>query len=137
MGRRDKKSEIIHRKKLFGGVATAEEVHAKHGIRQPCQSDGCKNTPVVQVKLFMLHNEFVQRSPQMAAMIAMSNPDGRYIPSVPTTFGPMVMFSKVAACRAHQRELEREAAKAPSYVLVEVDRGPGADRPIVQVPRGH
>lgn len=133
--RRDKKpkAEKIHRSKLFGGVATAQEVHAKYGFRQACQATGCGATPVIQIKMFMLHDEFVQRNPQMATMIAMSNPGGKYIPCTPTTFGPMVRFSTVAACRTHQKDAEMAAAKAPSYVLVEIDRGPGADKPIVQV----
>lgn len=135
MGResRLKRKEVIHRSKLFGGVATAEEIHARVGFRQGCQAPGCKNAPVIGVKMFMLHDEFVQRNPQMATMIAMSNPNGPYIPCTPMTFGPMVMFSKVCACRTHQKELEQAAAKAPSYVLVEIDRGPGADKPTVQV----
>lgn len=135
MGRHDKapRGPLIHTTKLFGGIATAQEVHAKHGFRQPCTAPGCKNLPVIQIKMFMLHDEFVQRQPQLATMIAMTNESGRYVPAVPTTFGPMVMFSKVCACKAHQRELEKEAAKAPSYVLCEIDRGPGADKPQVQV----
>jgi len=135
MGRdsRLKRSEVIHRSKLFGGVRTAEDVHARHGLRDPCAIKGCPNLPVIQIKMFMLHDEFVQRNPRMATMIALSNPNGKYIPCTPTTFGPMVRFSTVNACRTHQRDAERAAAKAPSYVLVEIDRGPGADKPIVQV----
>ncbi len=131
--KRQRRGEIIHRTKLWGGVRTAEEVNATEGFRQPCQSPGCGNMPVVQVKMFMLLNDFVEKSPQFAAAIAMTNPNGsQTIPCVPMTFGPMVMFSKVAACRSHQRELELEAAKAPSSVLVEFNRGPGADKPQVQ-----
>ncbi len=131
--KRQGRNEIQHRTKLFGGVRTAEEVHAIQGIRQPCQGPGCKNLPVVQAKMFMLHDEFIERCPQMAVAIAISNPDGsRSIPCVPMTFGPMVMFSKVAACRTHQRELEVTAARAPSWVLVEINHGPGADKPQVQ-----
>jgi len=127
---------IVHRTKLFGGVQTAQEVHAKLAFRQPCQAPGCKNLPIVQAKMFMLHDDFIAQCPKMAAAIALTNPDGsRTIPCVPMTFGPMVMFSKVAACRSHQRELEQAAARAPSYVLVEIDRGPGADKPMVQVSR--
>lgn len=134
MGQRDKlRGATIHRSKLFGGVTTAAEVHARHGIRQPCQADRCKNLPVIQIRMLMAHDEFVKRNPQLATMIAMTNESGPYIPAIPTTFGPMVMFSKVAACRTHQKDLERAAAKAPSYILCEIDRGPGADKPVVQV----
>jgi hypothetical protein len=134
MGREARaKRTVIHSSKLFGGVMTAQEVHARWGFRGKCNAPGCGNLPVIQVRLFMLHDEFVVKSPQFATMIAMSNPDGPYIPCAPTTFGPMVRFSTVCACRTHQKELELEAAKAPSYVLVEIDRGPGADRPTVSV----
>lgn len=129
-GRR--RGEIIHRSKLFGGVSTAEEVHARHGFRQPCGIAGCSNLPVIQVRMFMEHGEFVRRAPELAATIAASNPNGPYVPTTPMTFGHMVLFSKVSACRTHQRDLERSAAKAPSWVFVEVDRGPGADKPLVQ-----
>lgn len=128
-----KKQKIIHRTKLFGGVKTAEEIHAQHGFRDRCLK--CQGPPVVQVRMFMEHDEFVKRSPDMAAAIAASNPDGPYIPTVPMTFGPMVKYATITACRHHQKELEQTAAKAPSYVLVELDYGPGCDKPVIQVPK--
>jgi hypothetical protein len=135
MGRRDRKprGQIIHRSKLFGGVVTAAEVHARHGFRQPCAIQGCSNLPVIAIKMLMLHDEFVKQSPLLAAEIARTNPSGPYIPCIDTTFGKMVMVSKTCACRTHQADAEKAAAKAPSWVLVEIDRGPGADKPVVQV----
>lgn len=129
------KQEVIHRSKLFGGLTTAAEVHSRQGFRQPCEAPGCKNLPVIQVRMLMLHDEFLKRSPQMAAGIAASNPDGPFVPTIPTTFGPMVMYSKVCACRTHQKELELSAAKAPSWILVEIDRGPGSEKAQVAVSR--
>jgi hypothetical protein len=131
MRERKPKGKTIHRRSLFGGKATAEEVHAQYGFRRHCEV--CHQPPVIRVKMFMLMSEFANRAPDMAAMIAMTNPDGDFIPTVPTKFGPMVKFSDVTACRFHKKELELAAAKAPSWVLVEIDRGAGADKPIVQV----
>ncbi len=128
-----KKKEIVHRTKLFGGVKTAEEVHAEHGFKDRCLK--CKGPPAIQIRMFMEHDEFVSRSPQLAAAIAASNPDGDHIPCVPMTFGPMVKYSTVTACKLHQKELELMAARAPSFVLVEIDYGPGADKPVIQVPK--
>lgn len=127
-----KKPKIIRRTRLFGGVKTAQEVHAEHGFRQRCLK--CQGPPTVQVRMFMEHDEFVKRCPEMAVAIATSNPTGNGIPCVPMTFGPMVRYATITACRHHQKELELEAAKAPSFVLVEVDYGPGADKPVIQVP---
>ncbi len=128
-----KKQQIIHRTKLFGGLKTAEEVHAEFGFRDRCLK--CEGPPVLQIRMFMEHDEFLKRSPDMAAAIAMSNPDGMYVPSVPMTFGAMVKYATVTACRLHQKELEQTAAKAPSYILVELDYGPGCEKPFIQVPR--
>lgn len=112
-------------------MRTAAEVHAKLAWRGRCLK--CGGPPVIQVKMFMHHDEFVSRAPMLAASIAATNSNGPYVPAVDTTFGPMVMYAKVLACKAHQKELEQTAAKAPSYVLVEIDRGPGADKPVVSV----
>ena len=126
-----KANPVIHRSKLFGGVKTAQEVHQQYGFRAKCSK--CGGPPVIQVKMFMHHDEFVKRDPLLAAEIARSNPAGPYVPTVQTTFGPFVKYATVTACKAHQKELEVEAAKAPSWVLVEIDRGPGSDKASVQV----
>lgn len=126
-----KQGEVIHRTKLFGGRHTAEEVHAKFAMKQGCHA--CGKMPVIMIKSLMLHDEFVKRDPVLASEIARTNQAGPYIPTFPTTFGPMVLISKVTACKQHQRELERAAAKGPSYMLIEIDRGPGADKAQVQV----
>lgn len=129
---RSPKKTIIHRSKLFGGVTTAEEVHAKTALKGKCAIPGCGNLPVIQIKCFMTMADFVKQAPTFAAALAASNPDGPFIPTVPMTFGPMVRFSTTNACRSHQKEAEKTAAKAPSWVLIEIDRGPGADKPVVQ-----
>lgn len=127
-----KKSAIIHRTKLFNGQKTAEEIHRQFGIRRRCEI--CGGPPVIRVKLMMLAKDAERLSPEWCAAIAATNPDGPFIPTIPTTYGPMVRFSDAVACMHHRKELESAAAKAPSFVLVEIDRGPGADNPIVQVP---
>lgn len=123
----------MHRTKLFRGRATAEEVHAKFGIRLPCHT--CNGMPVILIKTMMLHDEFVKRCPAIAAEVARTNPRGPFVPTFPTTYGPMVMVSQVAACKTHQAAAEKAAAKLPSYILVEINRGPGADK--AQVSVGH
>lgn len=132
MKKQKKRPQVIHRSKLFGGIKTAMEVHAESAWGR-CTIAGCMHLPVIQIKCFMMLKDFTEKAPDLATAIAMSNPDGPFIPTVPMTFGPMVRFSTVNACKAHQADAERAAAKAPSWVLVEIDRGPGADRPIVQV----
>ncbi len=60
--------------------------------------------------------------------------------SVPTVYSDkfkvhLVPISDVVACRGCQLIVVRAAARAPSWVVVDIDNGPGPDRPIVQVPR--
>lgn len=135
MGRdsRLKRKPVIHRTKLFGGVKTAAEVHSETAWRGKCTIEGCPHLPVIQIRCFMTLNDFVNKAPSMAAAIAASNPDGPFVPTVPMTWGPMVRFSTVNACRTHQSDAEKTVAKAPSWVMVEIDRGPGADKAVVQV----
>lgn len=131
VNKKKKKRQIIHRTKLFKGAKTAQEVHAQFGFRTRCLR--CNGTPVVRVKMFMHHDDFVKKAPEWASAIALTNPKGQYVPTVPMTYGPMVKYADVTACMHHQKELELEAAKAPSWVLVEIDRGPGSHKPFVQV----
>lgn len=128
---REQRGEKIHRKKLFGGRASAEEVHSALGMKQPCHL--CGGRPVIMIKVLVQHDEFVKQQPMLASEIARTNPNGPYIPTFPTTYGPMVLVSKVTACRLHQKELEKAAAKHPSWCLIEIDRGPGADKAQVSV----
>lgn len=128
-----KKKQIIHRSKLFKGQKTAQEIHAQYGFRSKCLK--CGGPPVIRVKMMMHVTDFKQKAPEWASAIALTNPKGQDVPTIPTTYGPMVKYADVTACRHHAKDLELTAAKAPSWVLVEIDRGPGADNPVVQVLR--
>ena len=127
---RARRPATIHRKQLFGGRETAAEVHARLGWRGRCSAHvagpPCGGTPVIRIMSFMPVTDFRARAPWIAeALIAPR--------VVRMTYGPMVRIGKVLACAHHRQEAERAAARAPSCVLVEIDRGPGAERPVVQV----
>lgn len=126
------RSEVLHRRQLFGGRMTAEEVHRKYawGGRR-CL---CGQPPVERIKVFMPKDELLQRAPNVAAAIMATNPDGPYIPVLDTKYGPMVLVSSVYPCRDCKVTAEKEAAKGPSWTLVEIDRGPGPDGATSQVP---
>lgn len=135
-----KKNPVIHRKKLFKGRMTSEEVHWSAGARR-CM---CGAPPVIKVRMLALTKDIKKQSPEYWAAIVSdcmqrngTRPDGTVnVPTVATKYGAMICFSQEVACIHHRKELELAAASAPSWVLVEIDRGPGADNPIVQVPRG-
>lgn len=136
--KRQRSGDIIHRSTLFGGTTTAEEVHRRLSWRGRCTM--CGGAPVIKIRCFMLVDDIVDKSPEYLGAAMMTNPGGAFkpdgtpnIPTVTTKFGEMVLFASALACRDHQRELERTAAKHKSNVLVEIDRGPGADKATVHV----
>lgn len=138
-GDANKPKPVIHRSKLFNGKRTAAEVHAQFGFVDRCGL--CGGPPVIKVKMMALISEIKKRSPEYWVAICSAAAQGGHldrngnimVPYIDTTYGKMIRFSQNTACAAHRRELEVTAAKAPSWVLVEIDRGPGADNPIVQV----
>ena len=123
------KSKVIHRSKLFQGRRSAEEIHAKFGFGKGCLL--CGQPGVIRIRVLIQHDELVRRAPDIAAAIAASNPDGPFIPTFATSYGPMVRVSETIVCRFHRREVELAAAKGPSWAFIEIDRGPGSDRPQV------
>lgn len=128
--------------KLFGGVKTADEVWREmHALsREKCRI--CKSEKIaIRIRVFVEHDEVVKRAPSLAGRIMAANPDGPYIPTTPMRWGSdgkvyrMVRVSDSAFCDHCRKTAELEAAKGPSWALVEIDRGPGQDKIISQVPR--
>ena len=129
-----RRGKVVHLKKFAGGRETPQEMHRRLGIRKNCVM--CKGVPaVIRIKVFAPLAELVKRAPEYVAGIIASNPDGPYVPSIDTTYGKMVKVSDIGACDLCKTQAEKEAAKGPSWVLVEIDRGPGTTLS-VQVPSG-
>lgn len=145
MDAKRKKPEVIHRSKLFGGKS-AEQVHREIGVRKKCVG-GCGLPASIRIRIFVPLTEFVDKSPEVAAGIMATNPHGPFIPSTKMHFRgsehpiQMVKVSDVGACGLCQSTAERMAARVENELgmrginaLVEIDRGPGPDKPVVQVP---
>jgi len=138
-GEANKPKTIIHRSKLFGGKKSAQEIHREFGMKGRC--DLCGGPPVIMVRMMALVSEIKKRSPEYWATVCASaaqngsvDKNGNVrVPTIDTTYGRMIRFSQAIACEHHRKELEITAARAPSWVLVEIDRGPNADAPLVQV----
>lgn len=130
-------AKIIHTTKLFGGRETAEDVHrqhAWHGAR--CNACGDREV-VVQVSTHMLTKELIEKNPHNIVARIMAQSEDGTIPSWQSKYGRMTMVGVAYACTTHQRALETTAARGPSSVLVEIDRGPGKDKIVAQVPAGY
>lgn len=129
------RAETRHRRRLFGGVRTADEVHRELGLRGRCHV--CGGPPAIRIRVFAPLDELVRRQPEFVAVVAANNPDAPgVVPTVPMgrEGAPFVKLSDLCACDLCRADAERAAARGPSWCVVEIDRGPGADRPLVQVP---
>lgn len=118
-------TEIIHRRKLFGGHATAEEVHQR-ALGQRCMA--CPAPALVTIRVFAPQSDL--GVDQLAAISVQH--DGM-VPVVKTQSGAYVRVSTVYACKRCAPTAERAASKHPSAWFVEIDRGPGVDKPTVAV----
>lgn len=126
-------AQIIHTTKLFGGRETAMDVHRQHAW-YGARCTGCQSPNVViQISTHMLTKELIDRHPEISALIMAKSEDGQ-MPSWQSKYGRMTMVGVAHACKHCQQALESAAARGPDYVLVEIDRGPGEDKVVSQVP---
>ena len=117
-----KKPEVVHIKKFDGGRSTPDEVHRKLAFG-PKKCVGCgSDKPAVRLKTLCPADELLKRQPNLAATIMAMNKEGPYLPTIPTTYGPMVLIADIVACDYCKGEAERAAAKGPSWLIVEIDR---------------
>jgi len=123
-------ASAIHRKKFMGGRATPQEVHAAMAFPRDakcvcgarptvraitlCELSECKRTDAVAELLAQNPVALVERT------VMLKGSDG-----LPT---PYVRMGVVYACASCGPTLEKTLAKAPSHWVVEINRGPAADR---------
>lgn len=127
------KSPIIHFKKLFGGFETAFEVHRKHTWPNAFCTKCCDRDVRIQLSYAMSPSDLSAREPLLAAHLVSVSENGM-LPEFSCKLGRLVWFWTEYACPAHQAQVEREAARLPSHIYVQIDRGPEKDKTIVGVP---
>lgn len=128
------RSEVLHRRKLFGGRFNAVEAHRKiawHGKHCKCGSPKV----VIRAKVMVLASELMKTESGATFLLKLASQNNGAVPVIETIYGKMVRITDAYACRSHQSDLEKACARSPSWAIVEFDRGPGEDKPIVGVPR--
>jgi hypothetical protein len=119
------KQEVLHRKTYMGGREKPSETHRRLGIKKKCIT--CGRPGAIRIRVFMPYDEAVQRAPNMIAAIMASNPDGPFVPTMDfkdgSTVRKFIKASDSAFCDFCKVEAERVAATAPSWAVVEIDRG--------------
>jgi hypothetical protein len=69
-----------------------------------------------------------KRRDPMLEILSMVNPQKFMETLVQTVHGPHIRLTTVYACKACTPAAEKVAAKAPSWAIVDIHRGPGPDR---------
>lgn len=132
MGRRDRlqnpAAEVIHRDKLFGGRYTAHELHVKLAWNN-AKCSACGAGPAIRIRVMIaLDDMSLETRSAIEIEIALKR-----VKSVMTVKGWAICASQMFACKSCRMTAEIAAAKGPSYAMVDIDRGPGEDKPIVGV----
>lgn len=127
------------RKQLFGGRTTAEEVHAKLAFPKNAKCGGCKRRPVIRAITMAPFDEARKRYPEID-LIAEMNPNElmhrivRIRENLTDKEGkPYIRLGIAYSCKSCAPVMEKALARAPSWCIVEINRGPGAEKPIVGV----
>lgn len=129
--KKQRRGEVIHLRKLFGGK-TAEEVHRSIALRgRKCQ---CGIQASFRVVSFAPVDELVKRAPLLLVQLAREN--GGQVPIVHTKHGKHVKVGETFGCDICKVAVQRVAAKAPSWVIVDFDWGPTPTKAHGQVPGG-
>ena len=119
-------TKILTKKKFMDGKMTPMQLHAMVAwAGRHCE--GCGSSKVaLRIKILAPLAEVTRRNPELIQRFALSETAlvGLLSACVQTKNGPYVMVSDPCACQSCKRDLERAAAKAPSWCIVEFDRGP-------------
>lgn len=131
MSQQPKRPKVIHVRKFenVNGM-TPQEMHAE-GLARKCP---CGLAATCRAISFAPAEELVKRAPALLGQIMLIN--GGEVPVVEFTYGKFIKIGEVFACNLCRVSMERQAAKGPSWVLVNIETGPEPIRPSVQVPGG-
>lgn len=121
----------IHRKKLFGGRYTAEEIHQKYGFGPQHKCAGCGARPLIRAIVMMELAEARKNSALDQMMLVAPDAFMQQIVQIKGSDGkptPYFRISVTYACKRCAPTMEKQLAKAPSHCIVEINRGPGPDK---------
>ena len=95
----------------------SKDQQAALGIAMNCAA--CGKPATVRVTMYASPSDAIAKWPELCAVLIARSDDG-VLPTWQTTKGPMVPFSVVGSCDSCRKNLETEAAKAPSWVHAEI-----------------
>lgn len=122
--------KIIHRKQFMDGRATPQEVHSRYAFPLGAKCVGCGGPPLTTIRSFAEEAEMLKRDPRLK-ILQLADPDKYGSMQLRTKMGKYLRIAEVYACPQCTPEAERAAARHPSWVFVEIDRGPEQVRLVV------
>jgi hypothetical protein len=131
------RAPIIHKHQMFAGEGTAEEIHARYGFPRGAKCMGCKRHPGVggiAIRSFVSVSDLKTGDPEGYMVYLMMGEEKRAGVTVLMKGSsgepvPYVRVMTVYACKTCRPAAESAAAKAPSYYITDINRGPGPDKP--------
>lgn len=126
-------AENIHINRFMGGTISPREYHIKHAFPPGAKCKGCGQKPVITIRTYAPVKDMLKTDP-MLAKLAELDPMAFMELTVQGIFKePMLMLACIFACPNCAPAAERAAARGPSWIIVDIDRGPKADYGFVQV----
>ena len=124
-----KAQPVIHRRKFMDGRETPSEVHRRLGIGKRCVI--CKGPGAIRIRVLMPVEEAFKHAPNVMASIMATNPTNPgQLPTVKlkesatdTVGKDYIKASDVAFCSMCRLGAVKEAARGPSWAVVEIDEG--------------
>lgn len=134
MARTIKASRLPNTRRLLDGTLTPQEFVAANTFGFTTRCNGCGGLPVVEAMVFVPYKEAVSRG-----MVPEGHEASREVidATVMLRSGangaqePHVRLSKAYSCRLCQPAFERQLARAPSWAIVDINRGPNPTNQIL------
>ena len=134
MARTLKASRIPSSRKFLDGTMTPQEFVAASTFGHYARCNGCGGTPVIEAMVFVPYSEAVRRG-----MVPEGHEASQEVIDVTVMLRsgvngakePHVRLSKAYSCRTCQPAFERQLARAPSWAIVDINRGPNPTNQIL------
>lgn len=110
-------------KKFDNGIRTPREMHSQYAFKAGEKCQACGGPPMTSATVFGEEKEMLRRDPHLWILMK-TNPVKYQQMRQVTKMGPYLRVSRTIACTHCTPELERAAARHPSWAFVEWDYGP-------------
>jgi len=111
------------RKKFLDGRMTPQEAHSKWGFPVGAKCVTCGKPPLVSIRSFAEEGEMLKRDPMLKILQA-AEPVKYQEMQLRTKQGTYLRIACVYACAQCASAAEKAAARHPSWMFVDIDRGP-------------